>query len=43
MVWPTDNAKQLTKHGLFIPLRVSTADELDGLDITQHEEQGYNF
>lgn len=28
---------------LFVPLRVSEEDEVEGLDITQHEERGYNL
>ena len=26
-----------------IGLRVSAQDETEGLDVTQHDEQGYNF
>ncbi|RMF98254.1 MAG: ammonium transporter [Gammaproteobacteria bacterium] len=29
--------------GLFLPLRVSSDEETEGLDITQHDEHGYNL
>jgi Amt family ammonium transporter len=28
---------------LFVPLRVSAEDENQGLDISQHDERGYNL